>query len=113
MWRPMKPARVFWMPVLLLMLLVVACGDGDTEAEADASLDDGAAAALAAAVEQLIRVDHTFGDGPPPFSEYLLQSRIDPAAGNAGVGPGVVSRALTDAERDAIAGVVAAFGPLR
>jgi hypothetical protein len=43
--------------------------------------------------------DHTFGDGPPPFTQHLVQGYLDPGAGPAtGTGQG---RALTPDERAA------------
>jgi hypothetical protein len=101
--------------------------DGSIDASADGSVDasagstappDGSedeavrSAMMAAAVENLISQDHTFGQGPPPFTEYLVQERLDPAAGS-GFGTGEETRALTDDERAAISEVVATFGPLR
>jgi hypothetical protein len=66
---------------------------------------------MATAVHQLLTVDHTFGGGPPPFTEYLLQTHVDPAAGTA-TGSGA-ARALTDAEMAAIEEAVAPLGPVR
>ncbi len=67
---------------------------------------------LAAAVTQLISTDHGFGDGPPPFTEYLVQSGTDPGAGSPPP-EGATSRPLTEAERAAIATAVADYGPLQ
>ena len=55
---------------------------------------------MAAGLRQLVTVDHTFGDGPPPFNRYLVLDTTDPQAG-AGSGDGR-ARPLTAAERDAI-----------
>ena len=66
---------------------------------------------LATALEQLVGEDHTFGEGPPPFTEYLIQSHLDPGAGT-GTGDGT-ARPLTEAERSEIEAAVSAFGPVR
>jgi hypothetical protein len=59
---------------------------------------------MAVALEQLVTNDHTFGAGPPPFTEYLLRSHVEPD------GEG---RALTTDERAAIEGAIRPFGPVR
>ena len=68
---------------------------------------------LAAAVLQLISKDHTFGQGPPPFTEYLIQANLDPFAGNVTGTGQQATRALTNAEQSAIEAVVSSFGPVR
>ena len=68
---------------------------------------------LAAAISQLISKDHTFGQGPPPFTEYLIQANLDPFAGHVTGAGQPATRALTDAERTAIEAAVAGFGPMR
>jgi hypothetical protein len=77
------------------------------EPEEPAAADDDQALIMAMALEQLVTVDHTFGDGPPPFTEYLIQTHL--AAGTA-AGTG---RPLTDGERAAIDGAIAPLGPVR
>jgi hypothetical protein len=96
--------------VAVIALVVAACsgsdpGPGDGQAQASAQM-------MAAALVQLITVDHTFGQGPPPFTEYLIQTRLDPFAGNV-TGGGEAGRVLTSAEREAIEAVIAPFGPVR
>lgn len=59
---------------------------------------------MAVALEQLVTQDHTFGAGPPPFTEYLLRSHLDPE------GEG---RALTTDEREAIEAAIRPLGPVR
>lgn len=83
----------------------------DPTAEVAADPDDDVPTLMAAALEQLVTVDNTFGGGPPPFTEYLIQSHLaadagSPTAGDAG-------RALTTAERDAIEGVIRPLGAVR
>jgi len=68
---------------------------------------------LAAAILQLITKDHTFGQGPPPFTEYLVQSRLDPFAGNPTGSDLQDTRELTTAERTAIEAAVSPFGRVR
>lgn len=85
-------------------------GPGDTS---DPDSGGPSANIMAAAILQLITKNHTFGQGPPPFTEYLIQSQLDAAAGvPAGSGQQAI-RPLTDTERAAIAAVVAPFGPVR
>ncbi|MFV1990605.1 MAG: hypothetical protein ACC652_07675 [Acidimicrobiales bacterium] len=70
--------------------------------------------AMAAAMLELITKDNTFGGGPPPFTEYLIQTRLDPTAGDPMAQPGTTElRPLTEAERAAIEAVVTPFGPIR
>lgn len=68
---------------------------------------------MAAALMQLITENHTFGEGPPPFSEYLIQTRTDPFAGDATGSESAPQRDLTEAEQEAIEPVIAEFGPVR
>lgn len=116
--------------LLALLLALGACssvdadglidGAGSTSADpgpepAEDAVPDPAIEAnaplLAAALTELVTNDHTFGPGPPPFTEYLLQSRLDPGAG--GTGAGGSDRDLSDAERAAIEDAIAPFGPIR
>ena len=69
-------------------------------------------ALMGAALEELVTQDHTFGAGPPPFTEYLIQSHLDPGAGSAGVDDDE-GRPLTDAERVAIEESIRPLGPVR
>lgn len=64
---------------------------------------------MAVALTQLVAEDNTFGDGPPPFSEYLIQTSTDPFAGS---GSGT-NRELTNDERASIETAISAFGPVR
>jgi hypothetical protein len=66
---------------------------------------------MAAALEELVTENHSFGEGPPPFTEYLVQSHTDVRAGLSGNDGG--RRPLTAAERDAIENAIRPFGPLR
>ena len=101
--------QILW--IVALVLVAAACGNsgGGTAADSDRPAGD-VPAVMAAAVQELITVDHTFGDGPPPFSRYLLLDAIDPSAGSADTGD-AASRPLTDSERSAIEAVVSRFGP--
>lgn len=68
---------------------------------------------MAAALVELIAEDHTFGEGPPPFTEYLIQDKIDPSAGEPTASAGRSTRDLTDAERAAIEKALVEYGPVR
>ena len=63
--------------VTLLSMIAFACG-GDVSGHPEASPD-----VMAAAMHELVAVNHTFGDGPPPFTDYLIQEQLDPTAGTA------------------------------
>ncbi len=107
--RPMS----MWRAAIILLPLsmaTLACGGGSL---GEGPGPDPKPRVLAAAVRQLVSVDHTFGTGPPPFTEYLLLSSIDPAAGHVGSNQDSPTRPLTAGERDAIAAAVAPFGPSR
>lgn len=87
----------------------------ETNDDVDADVVDDVAFAsevMAVALEHLVRNDHTFGEGPPPFSEYLVLSGADPAAGDA-FGGGGPTRKLNDEEREAILDALEPFGPVR
>ena len=92
------------------MLILGACGRPEPDPVAD---DSTSAEILAAAVLELITRDNTFGDGPPPFSEYLIQDRFDPTAGSPTGEGSAELRLLTDAERTAIEAAVSPYGPVR
>lgn len=108
----MGPVRLKTMRYLLLAvtfsLFAAACGSGESDARPDESPQ-----ILAAAVHELITENHTFGDGPPPFTEYLIQSSLDPFAGNPTADGGAEARQLTDEERAAVELAVEPFGPVR
>ena len=96
---------------LAFSVLVAACGT-----EESTGGDPGAsqtAEMMAAALVELITEDHGFGEGPPPFTEYLIQNRIDLSAGNATGSPSESARRLNDAEREAIEEAVREYGVVR
>lgn len=95
-------------------------GPGSTSSTGPASVDptgetepDPSAEIVAAALRQLVTKNHTYGEGPPPFTEYLVQSHLDPQAGNPNETERPSSRSLTDAERSAIEASLAPLGPVR
>jgi hypothetical protein len=97
--------------LLAFSVAIAACGGEDT---AGSDSDAGQTPAMmAAALVELITEDHNFGDGPPPFTEYLIQNRIDPSAGNAAAAVNDPARELTDAEREAIEVAIAEYGVVR
>lgn len=67
---------------------------------------------MGVALEELVTKDHTFGQGPPPFIQYLVQTHLDPHAGSPDRDGGG-GRPLTAAERAAIEDAIRPFGPLR
>lgn len=116
MWEPvgntdrLKGMRI-GVVFLAFSVLVAACGTeestgGDFGANQTPEM-------MAAALVELITEDHGFAEGPPPFTEYLIQNRIDTSAGNATASASESARQLTDAEREAIEQAVAEYGVVR
>ena len=108
---------IAWAVVLVALTLAsAACGGDGAPAGAGTAAAttarDASAEVMGAAVRRLVTRDHTFGRGGHRFTEYLLLSRTDPAAGSPG-GPDAAARPLTAAERRAIAAAVAGLGPHR
>lgn len=68
---------------------------------------------MAVALTQLVTVDHTFGDGPSPFTEYLVQTRTDPQAGDVTGSPDGSTTELSADERAAIETAISEYGPVR
>jgi hypothetical protein len=98
---------------ILLAIAIAATACGTSEPDPDVSGGNAASGVLAAAVLELITENHTFGDGPPPFTEYLLQASLDPSAGDPIGDSGTQARALTGSERAAIEAAVESFGTVR
>jgi len=84
----------------------------DPTAEVVPGADDDVPTLMAVALEQLVTEDNTFGGGPPPFTEYLIQSHLAADAGSP-TAEGEEGRPLTTAEREAIEGVIRPLGPVR
>lgn len=91
---------------LVVSMILTACSSTDLD-PADVP------AVMAAAVLELVSVDHTFGDGPPPFTTYLVETTLDPSAGDPIGGFSGVARSLTNAERSTIAAVLETYGEVR
>lgn len=93
--------------LIALTVLATACGGG-----IETPTDGARQQVLAAAVVELISVNHTFGEGPAPFTDYLIQSSLDPFAGDPiATEPGGL-RDLTSGEQAAILAAVAPYGPV-
>ena len=92
-----------------LMLALSACANPGS---VDLSSSDSAEV-MAAAMEQLVTEDNTFGSGPPPFTLYLIQNRTDPDAGISESGEPGLSRQLTTIEMETIEDAIAKFGPVQ
>ncbi len=96
--------------LLIVALLLGAC----TPAQSGNGGESGETPEMmAAALVELITEDHTFGEGPPPFTEYLIQNKIDPAAGDPTASAPRSTRDLTEPERAAIEEALAEYGPVR
>ncbi len=106
--------------IALLLLLVSACSTGQetppnptgaaTTAHGTAAGASATAETMAAALRQLVAKDHTFGEGPPPFIDYLILTSLDPAAGTGFATQPM--RPLTRSERGAIEEAISNFGPV-
>jgi hypothetical protein len=93
---------------LVVSALVVSCGG---PGGSDTTLDTPEI--MAVALTQLVTVDNTFGGGPPPFTEYLVQSKTDPSAGDPTSHPDGGLRDLTDDERSAIEEAISEVGTVQ
>lgn len=101
---------------LIIAAMLAACGDPSPSGESPGESEP--AEMMAAALLHLITEDHTFGDGPPPFSEYLIEDRtvdtsavLSPEDGNEDVA--AESRPLTEQERAAVEETISAYGPVQ
>ena len=95
--------------LIVTALLATACGNSSQGIDTgDGGTDSATAEVMAASLRQVATVDHTFGQGPPPFTRYLVQASTDPGAGD-GTSSGE-SRPLTDTEQTAIAAALENLG---
>lgn len=96
--------------LVVVALLLGAC----TTVESGNGGDSGETSEMmAAALVELITEDHTFGEGPPPFTQYLIQNRIDPSAGEPTASAETSTRDLSAAERAEIEEALSEYGPVR
>lgn len=94
----------------------VAATEGDSAPPDEPQTYTGSAEMMAAAVHHLVTHDHTFGEGPPPFSEYLVEDRTlgdSRASTEEGPDDAAESRPLTEPERNAVEQAIAVYGPVR
>ena len=100
----------------MLALLAAACSSVEPTTTTTAALDEApsdSAAIYAVALNQLVTEDNGFGGGGNPFSELLVQTSLDPAAGLAGASAQDEVRPLTAEERSAIEMALAPIAPVR
>ena len=97
--------------VLVFAILVAGCGD-ETTFGAD-SISSDTPEMMAAALVELVTEEHTFGAGPAPFTEYLIQTQIDPSAADPAASDEGPDRPLTNEEREAIENAVSTLSPVR
>jgi hypothetical protein len=100
--------------VSLLAVLAAACGSAEsttTIPPGDSSADT--AEIYAVALRQMVVDENTFGGGGNPFSEFLVQAGLDPAAGTAAPGVQDLVRPLSDEERGAIETALTPIAPMR
>ena len=96
---------------LALAVFIAGCG-GDTGNGGDSAASE-TPEMMAAALVELVTVNHGFGEGPPPFTEYLIQNRIDLSAGSPEASTDESVRLLTDSEREAIEAAISEYGSVR
>ena len=97
--------------VLVLVVLVSACGtDGSTSGDL---VESQTPEMMAAALVELITENHGFGEGPSPFTVYLIQNRIDPSVVIVDAPTDDPIRPLTDTEMRAIEDAVSEHGIVR
>ena len=96
-----------------LIVVALALGACTTVEPEDGAGSDESAEMMAAALVELITEDHTFGEAPPPFTQYLIQDRIDPSAGQPTASTEQSTRDLTEVERTAIEEALSEYGPVR
>lgn len=97
--------------LLAFAILVAGCGD-ETTVGVD-SVSSETPEMMAAALVELVTEDHTFGTGPAPFTEYLIQNQTDPSAVDPTASVEGPARPLTDEEREAIDDAISTLGPVR
>lgn len=107
-----RPAVIWDMKILSVLIVTAVISAGCGAGAPDPGTSDSAEV-LAAAMKELITNNHTFGSGPPPFTEYLIQENLDPFAGEPTESDDSDGRALTENERAAVEAAVADFGPVR
>lgn len=100
--------------LLVFVLTLTACG---SPAPADLQTSDiDTAELMALALTDLVTENHTFGQGPPPFTEYLIEVNtvpIDLGSGDAQQMTSETRRPLTHSERTAIESAISEFGPVQ
>lgn len=96
-----------------LIVVAVLLGACTTAASGNGGDSGETAEMMTAALVELITEDHTFGEGPPPFTQYLIQDRIDPSAGEPTASAERPTRDLTEPERAAIEEALSEYGPVR
>ena len=99
-------------PVVLALFVLTSACSTDTSTSGD-SVESPTPEMMAAALVKLITEDDSFGDGPSPFTVYLIQNRIDPSAGSVTAPKDGSDRPLTDAEKPAIEDAVSEHATVR
>lgn len=100
--------------IAALALFVAACSSTEpstTIPPGDSSADT--AEIYAVALRQMVVDDNTFGGGGNPFSEFLVQAGLDPAAGTAAPGAQDLEQPLSDEERRVIEAALTPIAPMR
>lgn len=93
----------------IVVAMLSACSGPSPGAPSEAD----SAALMAAALTELVSEDHTFGEGPPPFTTYLIESStVEIGAGETEPARGA-RRPLTEGERAAVEDAISGFGEVR
>jgi len=104
-----------WIAVtVFLTVLATACSSAETTTTVP-SEDSDSAAIYAVALHELVTDDNTFGGGGNPFSELLVLTALDAAAGAGYIREGSTGgiRPLSDGERSAIEAALSPLAPVR
>lgn len=104
--------------ISVAMLIVAACGSpGPADLQSE---DVNSGELMALALTELVTEDHTFGEGPPPFTEYLIEVNTVPISMPSSPDqPDSVekssdsTRLLTEEERTAIEAAISEYGTVR
>jgi len=103
---------------IVTVLAMTACGS-PSASESQPS-ESASAELMAAALTELVATDHTFGAGPPPFTQYLIEENTvpislppTPDSPDSVQKSSDTRRSLSEMERSAIETAIAEYGAVR
>ncbi len=110
----LKTVKRISLVVVVVVVVVASLLGACTPVESGNGGNSGEASEMmAAALVELITENHTFGEGPPPFTEYLVQAGTDLSAGEPTASAEGSTRDLSEAERAAVEEALSEYGPVR